>query len=638
MPPEAPDTAGGHVLVAGADPERRRRLVELLAGEGFTAHTAADAIGAAELAARRSFAAVVVDSSGFAAAMEEHGGEHGETATGRILVDGEPAPDGAPEPFARVALGDPRELLLAVHRAVREHLARTLRRLRSTELALRDSEELRRSITDGSPDFIMMLDLDANFVFVNRTMTPVTIGEVIGTSIYSWVPEKHHRDMAECFARVLAGGGIDGYELEYPIPDRETLYFELRVGPVMRDGEIVALLVIGTDVSDRRRAEAKKAQLEAELRQSQKLEAVGTLASGIAHDLNNTLTAIAGNIELARCVLPPGHPALEPLATIEKASDQASDVTRSLLTFARKEPLGGLEPLALATIVRESLGLLRRLLPATIELAEEIPDDGSRIWIRGEGSQIQQVLINFAVNARDAMPEGGRLRVALAVSPADAQQTYGQATLTVEDGGTGMSPEVCGRVFEPFFTTKVRNQGTGLGLSVVHGIVSHHGGHVEVESKLGEGSRFAVTLPLCEPPPAAAAPLSGAAPAEPARGELILLAEDNEYVRTVMVASLEDAGYEVASAADGDETLEAFAALGSRLRLAVLDVDLPKRSGLACLEEIRAARRDLPVLIITGSTERAVPGTDPSTQRWLLKPFRMIQLIEAVRDMLTPGG
>jgi len=375
-------------------------------------------------------------------------------------------------------------------------LAEDITKRKEAEQALRDSEAKRRSITESSPDYILTIDLMGRIQYLNRADFGLSVEDLTGKSVYDFVSAADRKVMGDCFAHVMATGQVGRYEVVYRTPEGEERIFDTQVGPVMRDGDVIGLTLSSRDVTHRKRAEAERERLAAELRQAQKLEAVGTLASGIAHDFNNLLTAIGGYTELAQNALAPDHPAARSLRMIEKASDQAVSVTRSLLTFARKTSTEK-RPVDLTGLIRDSMGFLRRVLPASIEIEQQIPENGA-VWIEGDPGLLQQVLMNLAVNARDAMPAGGRLSVSVSGpgngSPADRSgatpSRSPEAVLIVEDSGSGIPQQEAARIFEPFYTTKPRGKGTGLGLSVVHGIVADHGGKIGVES--GGGGRDAV--------------------------------------------------------------------------------------------------------------------------------------------------
>ena len=292
---------------------------------------------------------------------------------------------------------------------------------------------------------------------------------------------------------------------------------------------------------------AARKEAEAQLRQAQKLEAVGHLASGIAHDFNNLLTAISGYVALAKKTLRPDHPAVSSLESVEQVAEQAEGVTRALLTFSRKTAARK-QPVELAAVVEKAAHLLKRILPAGIDL---IVDTGfvSGVWVNADSVQLQQVLLNLAINARDAMPNGGRLQIRLAL-PRDGGIEPQAVRLIVRDTGTGMSPETLARIFEPFFTTKPRGTGTGLGLAIVHGIVTDHGGTIEVESQVGRGTTFTVALPVARAQVRPSEPVEDREPCA-SHGEVVLVAEDHPYVRQIMTTGLRAAGYEVGQAEDG---------------------------------------------------------------------------------------
>lgn len=401
------------------------------------------------------------------------------------------------------------------------------------------------------------------------------------------------------------------------------------------DGRAVRLSGTRQDITERKEAEQDKLLLEAELRQSQKMEAVGTLASGVAHDFNNLLTAIYGYLENSREVVPADHPVQQWLEMIEQVSKQGSGVTSSLLTLAHKAPTKK-QPVELAGLVRESLRMLRRLLPASVEVEERMPDSAG-VWVDADPTQLQQVLMNLAINARDAMSNRGVLSIDLRVECRGEAEGVGRAVLVVEDNGRGMGRETLGRVFEPFFTTKSRGSGTGLGLSVVHGIVTHHGGEISIDSQEGCGTLITVCLPLCDAP---VQPLAIEHPVSVIEGGdgVVLLAEDNPYVREVACRALTTKGYRVVTAEDGQEAMREYQENIDSIDMVILDWDMPKETGLSCMKRIKKLRAGVPVILITGNPEflssRVFSEKGVSV---MAKPFKMSDLVDHVARSLNTG-
>ena len=375
-----------------------------------------------------------------------------------------------------------------------------------------------------------------------------------------------------------------------------------------------------------------RVRLEEQLQQSQKMEAMGTLATGVAHDFNNILTAIVGYAERVRAEVPPDSPAATSIGGVLTACDQAAGVTRSLLTFGRGTPAHPV-PTDLTAVARATIDLLRPLLPDAIEVACEVPID-QPLWVRGDASQLQQVLLNLALNGRDAMPDGGRLTVALHEDRDEADDpTARRVVLQVTDSGSGMSEEVRNRVLEPFFTTKPRERGTGLGMSVVHGIVSAHAGELRIDSRPGHGTCVTVRFPSCAPQEAPGQDRRSRArrPIDDAR---ILLVEDNDQVRALLDRALTDRGLTVTPARDGIEALERYRNAGAKFDLFVFDVDLPRMSGTACLAEIRKHGGRQPAILISGNPDIGVAMDGPYVVRFLAKPFRMDAVAALIEELL----
>jgi Signal transduction histidine kinase regulating C4-dicarboxylate transport system len=402
-----------------------------------------------------------------------------------------------------------------------------------------------------------------------------------------------------------------------------------------RTAELAAANVVLTDeISERTRVEAALRESEAQLRQSQKLEAIGTLAGGIAHDFNNLITVISGYTQLALMRADKNSPAAEDLRQVIDASDRAANLTHQLLAFSRKQVL---QPtvLDLAEVVSGISPMLRRIIGEHIQL--EIETDAPLARVRADRGQFEQVLLNLAVNARDAMLSGGSLTIATAnVGAPGAPNTdrggSGGVALVVRDTGTGMSDEVKDRIFEPFFTTKDVGKGTGLGLSMVYGIINQSGGTIVVDSRIGYGTTFTITLPAAE---AVGCGELGIAEDEslPNGTETILIVEDAEDVRTLARRTLEDRGYTVRVARNAAEALE-IAAAGS-IDVLLTDIVMPQTSGPELVAEYLATWPAPLVIYMSGYADDALARyeLDPNTV-FLRKPFTPVLLARTVRRAL----
>jgi signal transduction histidine kinase len=405
------------------------------------------------------------------------------------------------------------------------------------------------------------------------------------------------------------------------------------------DGEVRGYRGIARDITDRKCAHDHKLKLEEQLHHAQKMEAVGQLAAGVAHDISNLIVVIMGSIEQMRRAMREYEAGAPGLAMIEDAARQVSEITRSLMTFSRKVPASK-QQLDLWDVVKESVQLLRRLIPASIKVNMRI-DLTRAVWMRGNKAQLQQAIINLGINARDAMPAGGQLSIrlgsfsqegdlTLASAPTDGSKL---AQLIVSDTGTGMPPEISSRVFEPFFTTKEPGHGTGLGLSVVHGIVEDHGGRISVESEVGVGSSFTITLP-CLGKGFIRADIEGEMLVEQVERQLVLLAEKHDAAREVMSSSLRSLGYQVIDFGDGESFLQAYDAKGMDLCLLIIDANLSKDSGLYCLERIRNEGCEVPAIVTVDEPSPDLESRLDEYSLLLGKPFQICELVELVRNIL----
>jgi len=437
---------------------------------------------------------------------------------------------------------------------------------------------------------------------------------------------------------IQAGMQSDGYwsgEVNFVRKDGSEGICEAFLVPVRNEkGDWVGTVAVNRDITARKIAEEEKAHLTAQLHQAQKMDAVGTLASGIAHDFNNLLTAIFGYAGLARDSLPAEHTARRSLAMIEQAGKQARGVINALLTFGHKA-VPRKSPLDLVQSLTETRQFLHRLLPAAIEIEVNLPAEAD-VWVNGDASQLQQVWINLAVNARDAMPEGGRLQITLSKEEARGAASAPSALVVVEDSGVGMSAETRSRAFEPFFTTRPRGQGAGLGLAVSHAIIAQHEGTISIDSEEGAGTRVMVSLPCCPRPadePAAPADES----AGDAQGGTIVVVEDDEHVRAILVSALRSQGYDVHFAANGEEAMDVYSRPDLGIQLVVLDLDIPKASGASILRRTLDALPRALVLVVTGRIDWH-PDADADGRQFVLrKPFTIqemsVQVARLVRQL-----
>ncbi|HUK15199.1 MAG TPA: MASE1 domain-containing protein [Bryobacteraceae bacterium] len=384
------------------------------------------------------------------------------------------------------------------------------------------------------------------------------------------------------------------------------------------------------DVTERR-------EMEAQLLQAQKMESIGRLAGGVAHDFNNLLTVINGYGELVLAKMPADHPLYPQIREIRKAGERASELTRQLLAFGRKQVLRP-KVLNLNQVVRDSDMMLRRVIGEDIELTYVL-EPALRL-VEADPVQLQQVILNLAVNARDAMPDGGRLSIETANAAfrqvhADSDGAAADCpyvALTVRDSGQGMDAATIERAFEPFFTTKGVGKGTGLGLATVYGIVQQSAGRISVHSEPGRGAIFTVHLPAIE----GVAPAEAAPPPVPTGSETVLLAEDEDGVRAFIAASLERHGYRVLTACSGEEALRVFSESAKPIDLLITDIVMPRMKGTELASRLVARNSGLRVLYISGYSTAMLDNRGAANvgTRYLQKPFAAPELLRAVRETL----
>ena len=507
------------------------------------------------------------------------------------------------------------------------------------EQALRQSESRTRALYDAIPDLIIRIGKDGTYGEMKppRDFNPLlSAEEVIGKTVFEVLP----RDVAGACsrARERAVETGDTQVVEYDLLENGSRrYYEARLVPG-EDGDVLAIV---RDVTDRK-------ELEAQLWQSQKMEAVGTLAGGIAHDFNNLLTVIGGYSELILMELAPDDSKRADVVEIKKSADRAADLTRQLLAFSRRQVL---QPrlLDLNQVVEELTKLLRRLIVENIELKMSL--DPSLGRVKADPAQIEQILVNLAVNARDAMPLGGTLTIETGNVDLDERYIKNHprveagryAMLAVSDTGHGIPKDIQTRIFEPFFTTKPPGSGTGLGLSTVYGIVHQSGGFIFVDSAPGEGATFSIVLPeYHEDAKQAAAAKAAARPAAAELADLtgagtVLLVEDEDAVRMFGARALRNKGYKVLEATNGEGALDVINATDEPIDLLISDVVMPGIDGHTLVRLVRHERPGVKVILMSGYAEDAFRdeiSRDPSIQ-FLAKPFSLKGLASKVKEVMA---
>jgi len=515
---------------------------------------------------------------------------------------------------------------------------------KQAELRLRDSEAQYRLLFDANPHPMWVVDPETIGCLAANDAAVRSYG--FSRQEFLTMPATDIRppeDVPQMQARIRAVAAAEGVvsvgESRHRRKDGTIFDVHVTSSPLTFGGR-PAVLAMAIDITERKRAAAALERLEGQLRQSQKMEAIGQLAGGVAHDFNNLLGVIIGYSELLLRDLAPGSPAARRMTEIRDAADRAAALTKQLLAFSRRQVL---QPrvLDLNAVVSEAEAMLARVISENVEIVTVLAPDLGRV--RADPGQIQQVILNFAVNARDAMPGGGRLTLEtrnVDLDRRDADRHAGLApgryvALLVSDTGHGMAPEVLEHMFEPFFTTKEQGHGTGLGLATIYGVVTQSGGHLEVESAVGRGTTFKVYLPLAEAEPedAAAAP-----PAILTRAsETVLLIEDAAPLRDMVQEILEADGYRVLAAEDAMRALDVASSHAGPIALVITDVVMPGMSGPAAAERLQVLRPETRVLFMSGYTDEAIgrQGVLDRETHFIQKPFSAEALLRKVREVLV---
>ncbi|HLZ91374.1 MAG TPA: PAS domain S-box protein [Candidatus Acidoferrum sp.] len=528
----------------------------------------------------------------------------------------------------RNSKGQPENLVI-INRDVTE-------RRRSAE-ALRQSEASFRSVVEDAPYGIYRARLSGELVLVNSALEKMLgyssheelLRTNLASSVYRYPLE--HQKLNET---LLHQESFKDLEVEWKRKDGAPITVRCSGCPIKDEtGALAYIEVFAEDITERR-------TLERQLRMAQKMEAIGRLSGGIAHDFNNLLGVIIGYSQVLKRNLGSEHTSFEHAEEIEKAGQRAVSLTRQLLAFSRQQVLEPVD-LNLNTLVSDMEKMLPRLIGEDIALKLELETSLSQV--KADPSQIEQVILNLAVNARDAMPDGGKLLIQTANVNLDTAYTHSHpgsrvgsyVMLRVTDTGTGIDPEIQSQIFEPFFTTKERDKGTGLGLATVYGVVKQSGGYIAVDSEKGKGASFSVYLPRLEHPAVLAAP-QASAPMNTRGSETILLVEDAEPLRKLAEMFLKESGYHILSAADGQQALQIARQNPGPIRLLLTDVVMPGMNGRVLGERLIPSQPGMKVLYMSGYTDSFIAGhgvLEPGTHL-LHKPFTQETLTRKVRELL----
>jgi two-component system cell cycle sensor histidine kinase/response regulator CckA len=501
--------------------------------------------------------------------------------------------------------------------------------------SLRESEERFRLIAEHAHDLIALLDADGRFSYVSPSCEPM-LGylpeELVGTVAGDLI---HPGDRPDgLIFRTLQEVRLERADGDWIWVEGRSYHIEGASGSHSA--------VIARNISERKRAETARVLLESELRQAQKMEAIGQLAGGIAHDFSNLLTVISGYTEILLSRPAQAAEGAEEILEIKRAAHRAARLIRQLLAFSRRQVIEP-KPLDLTDIVRETQTMFAPLIGENITFETALSEGlGS---VSADAVQIEQVIMNLVVNARDAMPDGGKLRVTTAnvtVSEDFAEREPDTApgdyvVLTVSDTGHGMDAETVGRIFEPFYTTKARGAGTGLGLATVYGIAKQFGGNIEVESEPGAGTAFRLFFPRIAdaPQPLVSQPIDD--DRSLLGTETVLLVEDEEALRSIGKEILEAYGYTVILAGDGVEALEIVRGGSEPIHLVMTDVLMPRMGGIELAEELSTLHPGLKILYTSGYNDSGTGLSRVTGSRYLQKPYAMQELARTLRDLLDPA-
>jgi PAS domain S-box-containing protein len=506
--------------------------------------------------------------------------------------------------------------------------------LEKAQAAQNETMEKLSIITNGIPTLIAYIDKDKRYLYVNRSYAAwvgLAEEEIIGRSVREIIPQQAYTASISSIERVLLGEACF-LERAVTINGKERFHFVSFYPQFNGEGSVKAYFALITDITEQR-------QLSEQLRQSQKMDAIGQLASGVAHDFNNILTVITGYCQLMQLKTKENDPLRPDMEQLQNAAERAANLTQSLLSFSRKQPLN-LQVLNLNPVLWSMEKFLKRIIGEDIQLIVSLENES--LAVSADSGQIQQVMMNLATNARDAMADGGTVGMTLqryAMGDSFIQDHgYGvpgeYALLSVSDTGRGMDRTTLERLFEPFFTTKEPGKGTGLGLSIVYGIIKQHNGFISVDSEPGNGTTVRIYLPLLAQEMVTT---QKSVVTTPQTGnETILVAEDDPGVRGAVAAILSNFEYEVILAEDGLKAVQTFAANSERIHLVLMDIIMPNLNGKEAAQRIRQIRHDVRILFTSGYTADIIMsrGELDSGDELVMIPVKPIELLRKIREVL----
>ncbi len=516
---------------------------------------------------------------------------------------------------------------------------KAIQKLHLSEELLRASERKYRSLVESIPDIIIALDLDGAINYVGPRWEKILgheKSEVLGKFFIHFAPVEDHPLLIQVFKEVRSRKkSVENIRWQYFRKDGQVRYFSGSSAPILDEqGNMIGAMVIARDITDYKK-------LEEQLLQAQKMESIGNLAGGIAHDFNNLLGGILGYASFVKKKMSPEDPLYHVVNSIERTAGQAAELTRQLLGFARRGKYQ-VKPINCNALIQDLIQFLGRTIDKQITLQVEL--DPQLHLIEGDEAQLQQSLINICLNARDAMPSGGTLKLITRNQILPREIYLNQrgwkggdyVRITLSDTGTGIPPEIQSQIFEPFFTTKEPGRGTGLGLSMVYGIIQNHGGYIDFKSGPDQGTTFELFLPSIT---GAVIPAESPVlhPTVTQKGsETILIIDDEDIIRQLGADILEDVGYKVILAARGEEAIRLYQQQEQDIDLVILDVVMPGMGGKETFQKLKGINPKIKVLLSSGYSTDGEVGEilKEGVEGMVQKPYKDEELIEKVREIL----